>query len=89
MSTMGEIHEKLGEMGIKPKDSLGIELTVCQFIVVVLSIISIVFLFVPIFFLQDVRFLLLFFSISLLCLGVGVWFWIKKADICEHPEEYQ
>jgi hypothetical protein len=26
-------------------------------------------------------------SLSLLSLFVGIWFWLHKADICEHPEE--
>ncbi len=94
MTMIGKVRRELKELGFRPHlgqeiQSLGVELTVCQLIVVLLSIISIVFLFVPMFYLQDTRFLLLFFSLSLLCIGTGVWFWMHQEDICEHPEDYQ
>lgn len=92
MSTEIQIRKRLHELGFSKKNDiemLGIELTVCQFIVVVLSLISVIFLFVPIFFLNDIKFMVGFFLVSLICLIVGVWFWLKKAEICENPEEYE
>lgn len=94
MNIQKKVREQLKAMGIHPEkkdemESMGLEISVCQFIVVILSIISIVFLFAPLFFLKDIRFMLVFFGISLLCLLVGLWFWLNKAEICEHPEEYE
>lgn len=94
MNFIREVRRQLKELGFRPhlKDeiqSLGIELTVCQVIVVVLSIASIVFLFVPVFYLQDVRFMVLFFGLSMALLVLGIWFWVHQEEICEHPEDYQ
>jgi hypothetical protein len=93
MSIEKEVKDQLANLGIKTSDknqieSLGLELTVCQFIVVVLSIFAIVFLFAPLLFLKDITFMLVFFALSLLSLSFGVWFWVKKAEVCEHPENY-
>lgn len=93
MSIERNVRQQLQDLGLSKgmKDdieALGIELTICQFIVVVLSIMSVVFLFAPLFFLRDIRFMVVFFGISSICLFVGVWFWVKKSEICEHPEEY-
>ncbi len=93
MSIELEVRNQLKALGMTSNlsndiQSLGLEVTICQFIVVVLSIVSIVFLFTPLFFLKDLRFILFFFGISIASLLFGIWFWIKKADICEHPEEY-
>jgi hypothetical protein len=68
--------------------ALEAQFTVCQLIVVVLSIISVVFLFIPFFYLQDIRFVIGFFGLSILFLIFGTWFWLKRYEICEHPEEY-
>lgn len=94
MSMILKIRHQLKELGFRPHmrdeiEALGVQLTVCQLIVVVLSIISVVFLFVPLFYLQDVKFMLVFFSLSLICLGCGIWFWVHRAEICEHPEEVE
>lgn len=87
-----KIRQQLKELGFRPHlreeiEALGVQLTVCQMIVVILSIISVVFLFVPFFYLQDLRFMAVFFSLSLVCLGAGIWFWVHRAEICEHPED--
>ena len=94
MSMITKVRQQLKEIGFRPHireeiEALGVQLTVCQLVVVVLSIISVVFLFVPLFYLQDQRFMLVFFALSLLCLGSGVWFWVNRAEICEHPEDIQ
>lgn len=93
MSMIHDIRKQLKDLGFRPNmkreiESLGIEVTVCQFIVVVLSIISIVFLLVPFVYLKDIRFMVLFVALSILCIWLGIWFWIKRAEICEHPEDY-
>ena len=87
-----KIRQQLKELGFRPHirqeiERMGIELTVCQLIVVVLSIISVVFLFVPFLFLQDVRFMIFFFILSIATLLIGIWFWVHQAEICEHPED--
>lgn len=94
MSIIKQVRHQLKELGFRPhlKDeiqALGIELTICQIIVVVLSIVSIVFLFVPFFYLQDVRFMIVFFGVSMVFLILGIWFWVHQEEICEHPEDYQ
>lgn len=92
MSTEVQIRRRLHELGLSPKNDiemLGIELTVCQFIVVLLSLLSVVFLFIPLFFLSNIGFMVGFFVLSILCLVLGVWFWLKKVEICEHPEDYE
>lgn len=94
MSMIRKIRRQLKDMGFRSHmreeiDSLGVHLTVCQFIVVLLSIVSVVFLFVPFFYLQNVKFMIAFFAISLVSLTIGIWFWIHQAEICEHPEDYQ
>ena len=68
---------------------LGIELTICQLLVVILSLVSVVFLFVPLLYLRSPIFLAGFIGVSFVCLGISIWFWINKAKICEHPEEFQ
>lgn len=86
-----QIHERLKELGVKRKTGVqlaGIEISLCQFIIAILSLLSVVFLVVPIFFLRDTVFLFIFLSISILCTIAGVWFWLKRAEICEHPEQY-
>lgn len=91
MSTDKDIHDKLREMGLaknKNPNFLGLEITVCQFVVVALSLLSLFFLFLPIVFLKNIILLGIFFVLSLVSLGIGIWFWVKKAEICEHPEEY-
>lgn len=94
MSMIKQVRQQLKDLGFRPHlkqdiESLGIELTVCQLIVVILSISSVVFLFVPFFYLQNVTFVAAFLGVSLLCLVLGIWFWMHKAEICEHPEDYQ
>lgn len=94
MSMIVKIRHQLREIGFRSHmgdeiEKLGAQLTVCQIIIVILSIISVVFLFVPLFYLQNVRFMLLFFSLSIISIGLGIWFWIHKAEICEHPEDIQ
>jgi uncharacterized membrane protein len=93
MSMQQQVREQLKELGMtnhikQDVSSLGLELTVCQMIVVLLSIGSVVFLFVPLFYLQNPKFMVLFFGLSFLCMVLGVWFWIKKAEYCEHPEDW-
>jgi len=88
-----QIRNRLRELGLKPTSSeeietLGLELTLCQFIVVVLSLISVIFLFVPLFFLRNTQFMIIFFTASVIFLAFGIWFWTNKAEICEHPELY-
>ena len=91
MTVTADIRQKLRLMGIqksaKDLETAGLALTVCQFIVIVLSLLSVTLLLVPLFFLQDARFLAVFFALSIVCLSLGVWFWVKRAEICEHPEE--
>lgn len=87
------IRHQLKELGFRPHmkseiESLGIHLTICQLVVVLLSLFSVVFLFVPFFYLQSVTFMLVFFGISLVTLFIGIWFWLHKVDICENPEDY-
>ena len=94
MTAIRHIKHKLHELGFRRDlkdeiEDMGIELTICQLIVVVLSLISVVFLFVPLFYLQDTWFMVTFFGASFLFLIFGVWFWVHKAEICEHPEDYQ
>ena len=94
MSFVRKIRHELNDLGFRDNlqneiETLGVQLTICQLIVVVLSIISVVFLFVPFLFLTDVKFMLIFMSVSLVSLGLGVWFWVKRAQICENPEEIQ
>lgn len=93
MSIEREVRDQLENLGIETDkknqiQTLGLELTVCQFIVVVMSFFSLAFLFVPLFFLRNLFFMFGFFTVSLACMGFGIWFWLNKADICEHPEEY-
>jgi len=49
----------------------------------------VVFLFVPLLYLQSVKFMIAFFAVSLVSLTTGIWFWVHQAEICEHPEDYQ
>ena len=63
-------------------------LTVCQFVVVGLSLLSVIFLLAPLFYVQHVWFMVIFFSFSLGSLFGGIWFWVKQGEICEHPEVY-
>ena len=93
MNINSQIRKRLKELGLRPNmkseiESLGVEVTVCQLIVVVLSIASVVFLLVPFLYLRDLKFIFLFWGISIVCIWIGIWFWVKRADICEHPEEY-
>lgn len=94
MSIARQIRGKLRELGFRPgmtqelKD-MQTHLTFCQMVVVVMSIISVVFLFVPLFYLQEIWFVAIFFAASFLSLSVGVWFWVKRGDICEEPQEVQ
>lgn len=93
MNLTREIRHQLKNLGFSSHikqdiESLGVELTICQFIVVVLSIISVVFLFVPFFYLKDIKFMLIFFGVSLLSLSGGIWFWVHRSEICENPEDY-
>lgn len=92
MNLTHKIRKKLLELGFRSNineeiQTMGIQLTICQLIVVVLSLISVVFLFLPIFKIQDPVFMMVLFGISMLCLILGIWFWVKRAEICEHPEE--
>jgi hypothetical protein len=94
MNVTYQIRKKLREFGFRSNldqeiQTMGIQLTICQFIVVVLSIMSVVFLFLPIFKMQDMTFMLLLFGLSMLCLILGIWFWVKRGEICEHPEEVE
>lgn len=94
MSLVVKVRQQLKDLGFRPHlreeiAALGVQLTICQLIVVILSISSVVFLFVPLFYLQDIRYMLLFFSVSILSLFGGMWFWIKRAEICEHPEDVE
>lgn len=94
MNTASKIRQQLKELGFRPHlsqdiESLGVKLTICQIIVVILSMISVVFMFVPLFYLQNIKFMLSFFGISFVCLILGIWFWVHEADICEHPEEFE
>ncbi len=94
MSMILKIKRQLDALGFrrgisKEVEKMGAELTICQMIVVVLSISSVVFLFLPIFYLQSPTFIAVFLGLSLLSLFGGVWFWIHKAEICEHPEEVE
>ena len=94
MSMIFKIKRQLKEFGFRPEigkeiENLGVELTVCQLIVVVLSISSIVFLFMPMFYLKNLTFVAVFLGLSLVSLLAGIWFWLHKAEICEHPEEVE
>lgn len=89
-----KIREQLEAWGFKPDDreefeALGIELTICQMIVIGTSFLSVVFLFTPLFYLQDIWFMVVFYALSLLVIIGGVWFWVNRADICENPQYYQ
>ncbi len=93
MNLSYKIRQKFTEFGFRPKmneevQALEAQFTICQLIVVVLSIMSVAFLFIPLMFLQDVRFVIAFFGVSFILLTVGMWFWFKRHEICEHPEEY-
>lgn len=95
MSWDYEIRKKLRELGFvshmdKEMQAMkGAQLTVCQLIVVILSFASVVFIFVPFLYLKDPLFMVIFFGLSLVCLSVGLWFWINRSKICENPEEAQ
>ncbi|HCM38086.1 MAG: hypothetical protein UV61_C0009G0054 [Candidatus Gottesmanbacteria bacterium GW2011_GWB1_43_11] len=94
MSFTHKVRQELKNFGFRSNlraeiDALGIDLTICQLIVVLLSISSVVFLFMPLFYLQDPWFVVFFFGLSIVCLFAGVWFWVHRAEICEHPEDYQ
>lgn len=94
MSLVYQVKQQLDDLGIRRdiKDDvadLGVELTVCQIVVVVLSMASVVFMFVPLLISQDLTFVLIFFGISSLILVAGMWFWVKRAEICEAPHEYR
>ena len=94
MSLDDDIKKKIHQSGYKSEfgpdlESVGAELTVCQLVVVVMSLASVAFIVVPFLFLKNLIFLLIFFAFSMLSLGFGIWFWINKAKFCEHPEEYQ
>lgn len=92
MSLVIKVRHQLRDLGFRPNlreeiETLGVQLTVCQFVVVVISLLSVVFLFVPFFYLQNITFMMIFFALSLICLMLGIWFWINRAEICEHPED--
>ncbi len=92
MSLVIKVRHQLKELGFRPNlqeeiETLGVQLTVCQVVVVVLSLVSVVFLFVPFFYLQNITFMIIFFALSLVSLIFGIWFWVNRADICEHPED--
>lgn len=92
MSLVIKVRHQLRDLGFRPNlreeiETLGVQLTACQFVVVVISLISVVFLFVPFFYLQNIAFMMIFFALSLVCLILGIWFWINRAEICEHPED--
>ncbi len=94
MTWVHKVREQMRGLGIEPTlndqiDELGIGLTVCQLIVIGISILSVVFLFTPLLYLQELIFLVLFYSLSLGLIILGVWFWINRADICEKPEDFQ
>ena len=94
MSWVRIVRKKLKDFGFRSDlshevEKLGLQLTACQMIVVVLSMVSVVFMFAPLLFIQDVRFMAIFLGLSLLFLMIGVWFWVKRHEICEHPEEIQ
>lgn len=94
MTMIRQIKRQLEDLGLRATGrenlrALGIELTVCQLIVVILSIGAIAFLFIPLLNLQNFQIVLIFCLLSLSVLSLGVWFWTKKAEICENPEDYQ
>lgn len=94
MSLVVKVRQQMKELGFRPhmRDEiarLGVQLTICQLIVVILSISSVAFLFAPLFYLQDLRFMVVFFSVSILSLLGGMWFWVNRAEICEHPEDIE
>lgn len=92
MSLIIKVRQQLKELGFRPHmreeiETLGVQLTVCQLVVVMLSLTSVVFLFVPFFFLQNAMFMVIFFGLSLIAILLGMWFWVNRAEICEHPED--
>lgn len=92
MNMIRSVRQQLKDLGFRPHmskeiESLGVHLTICQLIVVLLSIVSVVFLFVPLFYLQSILFMSLFFGLSVIFLFFGIWFWLNKVDICEKPED--
>lgn len=94
MSMATKVREQLENLGIKTprseeEEKKAAKLTVCQIVVVVLSLLSVIFLFAPLFYLRDLRFMVAFFFLSFICLVGGIWIWVKQADICENPEEIQ
>ena len=91
MNIEEQIRTKLQSLKVTAKKSndvrdVGVELTVCQLIVVLISFVSIAFLFVPLLFLKNPIFMVLLFIGDVLLLLSGIWFWLHKADICENPE---
>lgn len=85
-----QIRMKLKDLGWASSDTGkdGDALTVCQFIVVGLSLLSVVFLLAPLFYVQQIWFMIIFFSFSTVSLFAGIWFWMRQAEICEHPDLY-
>lgn len=94
MSIDSNVRQKLKDFGFRPNigheiDKMGAQLTICQLIVVVLSVSSIVFLFIPFFYIQNLLFVISFLVLSMVCILFGVWFWLHRSEICEHPEDFQ
>ncbi len=92
MSLVQKIRHELKSLGFRDNlqseiDKMEAQLTICQLIVVTLSIMSVAFLFVPFLFLEDPKFILIFMGFSLVFLALGIWFWVKRAEICENPED--
>jgi uncharacterized membrane protein len=85
---------KLRDFGFRPGlteevKQIESKLTFCQMVVVLMSIISVVFLFVPLFYLQEIWFVAIFFAASFISLTIGITFWVKQSEICEQPHEVQ
>lgn len=94
MSLDDDIKKKIHASGYKSEfgpdvESIGAELTVCQLVVVIMSLVSVAFIVVPFLFLKNLVFMILFFALSMLSMGLGIWFWLNKGKYCEHPEEYE
>ena len=73
---------------LRPEDAktLGVQLTLCQFIVILLALSSGAFLLFPLFFLKSWFFILLCWSVGIVFMFTGIYVWIHQQSICEHPE---
>lgn len=73
MGIIGGFFTTLGGIG-----AFGVCHTICQLIIIALAAVGITFIGMPLAFLADPKFIILFFIIGLFFFGAAIYFWRKR-----------